>query len=125
MNGRRIHAAHHLGGLGFDGLKDRRPHEEVLVLLGELADDLLGEVVVEIRRRPGQGSNERARFDRRSLANGGTDEMQRGRPAFCSAGEIGQDVALERLPVRLAKQFARLGLRKSQVRRAQLGELAM
>jgi hypothetical protein len=51
--------------------------------------------------------------------------VQRGRPAFCSAGEIGQDVAFERVPVGLAKQLAGLGLGESQVRRAQLGELAM
>ena len=125
MNGCRIHAARDLGGLGLDRLKDGRPHEEVLVLLRELADDLLGEIVVEIRCRPGQRSNERARFDRRALADGRTDEMKRGRPALGSAGEIGQDVALERVPVRLAKQLTRLGFGESQVHRAHLGELAM
>ncbi len=95
------------------------------MLLGELADDLLGEVVVEVRCRPGQRSNERACFDRRSLADRRTDEVQRGGPALGSAGEIGQDVALERVPVRLAKQLPRHGLGESQVHRAHLGELAV
>ena len=41
-------ARHDLGKLGRDHLEDRRLHEEPLQLILELADDLLGEVVVHL-----------------------------------------------------------------------------
>ena len=41
-------------------LEDRRPHEEPLEVLGQVADDLLGEVVVELLVGAGQATDEPA-----------------------------------------------------------------
>ena len=40
--------------LGRDDLQDRRPHQESLQLVRQVADDLLGEVVVQLLVRAGQ-----------------------------------------------------------------------
>src|SRR5438445_579529 len=50
--------------LEVDRLEDRGSHQEVLERRGQVADDLLGEVVVEVALGAAQGADEGARLNR-------------------------------------------------------------
>ena len=104
--------------------EDRRPHQERLEARVEVADDLLGEVVVERAARSAERLDERPRLGRGPLAEGRPDELERGGPALGPTVELGEDVRFERPAVGLAEQP--LGLRRIETEgvAAELGDLA-
>ena len=119
-----IEVGHDGRQVGRHDLEDRRPHEEPLEILGQVADDLLGEVVVQLLIGAAQAADELPDLRRRSVAEGGLDELERRGPAFGPRGDVGDDVRLEVAAVRLGEQPGGLGRVEAQVVRADLGDLA-
>ena len=80
-----IEAGHDGRQVGGHDLEDRRPHQELLEIVRQVADDLLGEVVVQLLVGAAQAADELPDLGRRSVAKGGLDELERRGPALRSA----------------------------------------
>ena len=91
---------------------------------GQVADDLLGEVVVELLVGAAQAPDEPADLGRRPIAERGLDELERRGPAFGPGGDVGEDVGFELAPVRLGEEPRRLGSVEPEVVGPDLGDLA-
>ena len=122
-HGRGIAVADDLGQLGRDDLQDRGVHEEPLELLGQVADHLLGQVVVHVVVGAVQRPHEPPDLRRRPIAQGGMHELQRGDPALRPLGQVDQHVRLELPTVGLVEQLGRLGGVEAQRVRVELGDL--
>ena len=107
-----------------DGLQQRRAHQELLEVAGQLADDLLGEVLVELALGAAERRDEGADLARVPIVDGGSNELQRGRPALGPPRELGEDGGLEAHVVRLAEEPLRLGGVEAEVVGPELGDLA-
>ena len=59
-----------------DDLEDRGLHQELLELVGKIADDLLGEVVVELLVGSGQAADEPSDLRRASITKGRLDQLE-------------------------------------------------
>jgi hypothetical protein len=92
-----------LGELGRHHLEDRGLHQEPLELFVEVADDLLGEVVVKVMVCAVQRSDEAADLRRRAIAKGGLDQLERCDPALGPDREVLQDVGIETSAVGLGE----------------------
>ena len=89
------------------------PHQELLEVLRQVADDLLREVVVELLVGAAQAPDEPPDLGRRPVAEGGLDELERRRPAFGPCDDVGEDVGLERSPVGLGEEASRSRRRRT------------
>ena len=88
----------------------------VLQVVWQVADDLLGQVVVQLVVGTGQTADERTDLAGRPIAEGRMDELERCGPALGARGDIGEDVRLERPAVGLAEQLRRSRPRRSEGR---------
>ena len=110
--------------LGRDDLEDRGLHEEPLQLVLEIADDLLGEVVVQLVVGAVQPADEPPDLGRGAIAQGRLDELERCDPALGPRGEVVRGRRLEPPPVRLGEELRGLRRVEAQIVGAELGHLA-
>ena len=81
----------------------RRSNQEVAQLRFEVADDLLGQVVVQVAFGARQRVHEGAHLARGSAVHRGLDQLERRRPAVGPRLQVAQDVRLERVMVGVAE----------------------
>ncbi len=73
---RGIATRHDAGQVRRDDLQDRGLHQELLQVVGEVADDFLGEVVVQLLIGAGQAPDEPADLRRTSVTKGCLDQLE-------------------------------------------------
>ena len=96
----------------------------MLGLVVEIADDLLGEVVIELAMGAGHALDERPDLPGGPITEGGIDHLERRRPAFGPVRQVGQDVGFERPLVGVPEEALGLAEVEPQVRGRQLRDLA-
>ena len=101
-------------GVRLHVLEDRGSNQEVAEVRVQVGDHFLGQVVVEVAFGTGQRTYKSAHLTGSPAVHRGLDQGQRGRPSVCSGLEVVQDVRLERVPVRVAEELARLGFVKPE-----------